>query len=162
MEAQMLADGIVTVEQGLMDASGQQLAAWITAQYGEFSYDSNAESPVSFDALAAEFLAPANPYPGLIGGKSWGHWSGLRGYDPDHDVLLLANPAENWMGVGQTMSRDQFDRLGSFSLVRITHPDLIGVESPAPTPPTPTPPKDDPRVLIADVRALLDRLERVV
>jgi hypothetical protein len=124
MEAQMQADGIVSEAQGLLDASGQQLAAWITAQYGEYGYSANAES-ATFDGLAAEFLAPANPYPGLLGGRSWGHWSGLRGYDAASGRLLLANPADGWKGVGQTMDRQQFAALGPFSLVRVLHPDLL-------------------------------------
>jgi hypothetical protein len=163
MEAQMLADGIVTREQGLSDASGQQLAAWIKTQYGEYGYDSSAENPISWEALAAEFMSPSNPYPALIGGRAWNHWVGLRTYDPASDRLLLANPAEGWMGIGQTMSRDDFQRLGTFSMVRVLHPDLLGTTEPAPDPvPVPPAPKDDPRALIAEVRALLDRLERAV
>jgi hypothetical protein len=136
MEGQMLSDGIVTREQGLMDASGKQLAAWITAQYGEFGYSATSESPISFDALAAEFELPNNPYPGLLGGRAWNHWSALRGYQRERDVLLLANPAENWKGVGSEMDRAEFAAQGPFSLVRVLHPDLQGA-TPAPIDPPP-------------------------
>jgi hypothetical protein len=139
-EGQMLADGIVTKEDGLLDATGHQLAAWLTTQYQEFGYSASNDAATTFDGLAAEF-GPGCPYPALIGGRAWGHWSGLRGYDSAQGVLLLANPAENWKGVSQTMSRAQYDALGPFSMVRIVHPDLIA-PAPAPTPapdPIPTP-----------------------
>lgn len=142
MESQMIADGIVSQAQGLLDASGRDLAAWISQQYGEFGYAASSEPRgISFDALAAEFMAPSNPYPGLIGGSAWNHWSGLRSYDSVRDVLILANPADGWQGVGQAMTRQQFAALGPFSLVRIVHPDLIGAPAPPPAPPpVPTPP----------------------
>lgn len=132
IEGQMRADGVVSTSDGLLDANGGPLAFWITRQYGEFGYYANNEprGDVTFDALAAEFAAPANPYPGLIGGSAWGHWSGLRSYDSGRDVLLLANPAEGWKGVGQTMNRDQFAALGPFSLVRVLHPDLLAPRLP--------------------------------
>lgn len=140
VESTMKADGIVSEADGLLDSSGKALADWITKQYGEFGYYSNNEPRgVSFQFLAEEFMAPNNPYPGLIGGTVWNHWSGLRGYDKTRDVLLLANPAEGWMGVGQTMTRQQFQALGPFSLVRIIHPDLLGTPEPPPPPVDPTP-----------------------
>lgn len=159
MEAQMISDGVVSIAQGLLDASGRQLAAWITKEYGEFGYYANNESRgISFDALAAEFMAPANPYPGLIGGSTWNHWSGLRSYDPQRGVLLLANPAEGWHGVGQTMSRQQFAALGPFSLVRVLHDDLMAA--------TPVPPPADPMAAIraqyAVVAAELEKLGTLI
>jgi hypothetical protein len=161
IEAQMQADGIVTQTDGLLDHTGHALAAWITAQYGEFGYSANDEHPVGFDALAAEFMAPANPYPGLLGGDAWNHWSGLRSYDPGQGVLLLANPADGWHGVGQTMNRQQFAALGPFNLVRVLHGDLIGAPAPAPSPP-PVPPasvtKGDIDRVIAELTDIRDRL----
>jgi len=142
MESQMLSDGIVSKAEGLLDASGHDLAVWITEQYGEFGYYANNEPRgISFDALAAEFMATHNPYPGLIGGSIWNHWSGLRTYDPQRDVLLLANPSEGWHGVGATMDRAQFAAQGPFSLVRVLHPDLLAPSAPPPVPaPIPLPP----------------------
>jgi hypothetical protein len=167
MESQMVADGVVSEADGLLDATGDHLSAWIASEYGEFGYSANAESPVSFDALAAEFMAPSNPYPGLLGGRAWGHWSGLRSYDPATDQLQLANPADGWMFVSQTMSREQFAALGPFSLVRILHPDLLGAPAPTPPPPPPapepvpaTPRRDDAiRAQIAAIRAACDQIE---
>lgn len=160
MEAQMIADGIVSTTDGLLDASGKQLAAWITKQYGEFGYSaSNEPRGISWEALAAEFMAPSNPYPGLIGGSAWNHWSGLRSYDPQRDVLVLANPADGWQGVSQTMSRQQFGQLGPFSLVRVIHPDLIGAAPAPPAPPAPSLPTRADWIDIRDrISALIERM----
>lgn len=153
MDSQMQADGIMSTEQGLLDASGAGLAGWIQKQYGEFGFLSNNESSVSFDWAAAE---GDHAYPVLLGGRAWGHWSGLYGYDPARDVLLLANPAPGWMGVQQTMDRGQFDSLGPFSAVRIWHPDLVEPVAPPSPEPTPTPPIPvPPSMTLAEVRAAL-------
>lgn len=129
IESQMIADGVVSKEAGLLDASGAQLAAWIKAQYGEFGYDSNSEPSISFDWALAE---GGHAYPFLVGGRAWNHWSAVR--DARDGALLLMNPADGWMGVGQIMTRDQFGALGPFSAVRVWHPDLL---APAPAPPAP-------------------------
>jgi hypothetical protein len=72
-------------------------------------------------------------YPVLIGGRRWNHWSPVRDYDPTRGVLLLANPADGWGGVGQTMTKAQFTALGPYSAVRVWHPDLLSPE-PEPKP----------------------------
>jgi hypothetical protein len=127
LEGQIQADGVVSQELGLLDASGAGLAHWITAQYGEFGYSASNEPSVTFDAVARE----AGPYPLLLGGRAWNHWSGVRGYDQARDLLLLANPSSGWKGVGQVMDRSQFAALGPFSMVRVTHPDLLAPSTPA-------------------------------
>jgi len=136
LESTMIAEGVMTRELGLMDASGAGLAAFIRRQYGELKYDSNNTSPVSFEALMAEFEAPSNPYPGLIGGSAWNHWAGLRTADPQSGLLLLANPSDGHKGVRQTMSRQQFSALGPFSLVRVIHADVLKPTKPT-EPPVP-------------------------
>lgn len=145
IEDLMLRDGIVTQADGLLDATGGQLAAWIgkpgPEYYGDDGFYGNNEPLVSFDWCALE---GDHAYPLLIGGRRWGHWSALRGFDAANGLLLLANPAPNWMGVGQTMDRSTFDALGPFSAVRVLHPDLL---APAPVPPLPpTPPVEDTRL----------------
>lgn len=138
IEDTMIQEGVVSKADGLLDASGAGLAAFVRRQYGEFGYDANNEAKVSFAALAAEI----GPYPMLIGGRTWGsggHWSGVRGYDPASKLLLLANPAEGWGGIGQTMSRAQWDARGPWSMVRVLHPDLLAAVPPPPPPP-PIPP----------------------
>lgn len=114
IQDQLLGAGIVTREHGLMDASGQQLANWLTTTYGaEMGFTAQA-SPVTFDDVAAG----AGVNPTLIGGRGWNHWSGVRVLRSD-GALMLANPADGWKGVGQSMTRAQFDALGPFTAVWI-------------------------------------------
>lgn len=142
LEESMIAAGVVDPSVGLCDASGGPLAAWINTEYGEYGYVASNVNPVSFDALAAEAATLSHPI--MAGGRAWGHWSGVRGYDAASDLLLLANPANGWMGVYQTMGRGQFASLGSFSMVRLTHPVAEGlIEPPDVDPPDPDPPPLD-------------------
>ena len=148
----MIAEGVVSPSLGLLDASGAGLASFLRRHYGEDGFDAANLSPVSFDALAAE----SGTYPLMIGGRKWGaggHWSGLRGYDAERDVLLLANPAAGYVGINQDMNREQFARLGAFSAVSLTHADLTDpIADPTPgTPPVPVPPP--PEALLAQIAA---------
>jgi hypothetical protein len=145
IENLMVRDGVVSKEAGLLDASGSGLAAWIgksgEAYYGSDGFYGNNEDPISWEWAVHEGGAAngsAHAYPLLIGGRRWNHWSGLRDYDPSRGLLLLANPANGWQGVGQTMTRQQFDALGPFSAVRVLHPDLLGADPVPPEPPKPT------------------------
>lgn len=147
MEPTMIAEGVMSESQGLLDATGAGLAAFVGRHYGEFGYYANNEPSVTFDGAALE---GDHAYPILIGGRAWGHWSGVRGYDAARDLLLLANPSDGWMGVGQTMNRAQFDQLGPFSMVRVLHPDLL-----APPVVVPPAPEFDRAAVAARLRALL-------
>jgi hypothetical protein len=147
MESQMIAEGVVSPELGLLDASGAGLASFLDRHYGEYGYDAYNVGQVSFDVLAEE----CGRYPIMIGGRTWNHWSGLRAYDAKLDVLLIANPSAGWRGVNQTLDRDQFSRLGSWSCVHLTHPDLTTV-IPDPTPiPPPIPVPPPPDALLAQI-----------
>jgi hypothetical protein len=137
LEQSMIAAGVVDPSVGLCDASGSGLARWVNTEYGEFGYVAESVNPVSFDELAAEAATLSHPI--MAGGRGWGHWTGVRGYDAARDVLLLANPANGWMGVYQEMSPADFARLGSFSMVRLTHPVAEGLVPP----PDPEPPPID-------------------
>lgn len=154
MEQTMIAEGVISPELGLLNSSGAGLAVWLNRYYGEDGYTAHNVDPVSFDQLASD----CGRYPMMFGGRRWNHWSGLRAYDLTRDVLLIANPSAGWQGVGQEMSRDQFSRLGSFSAVHLTHPDLTSVivdPSPIP-PPVPVPPSTDALVeQITSLRAEL-------
>lgn len=154
LDSTMQAEGVMNPQVGLTDASGHGLAAFVKRHYGEFGFDSNNENPVSFDALAAEI----GPYPMLIGGRNWNHWSGLWGYDAGQDVLLLANPSPGFKGVGSTMNRQQFASLGTFSMVRVLHPDLLGAITSPPVPPSSPITRADLDAEIAHLTALRDRL----
>lgn len=137
IEGTMLAEGVVTTQYGLMDASGAGLADFLNRQYGEYGYVASNVGAVTFDEIASEAQAGAHPL--MIGGRAWCHWSGCRGFTGVE--LALANPAPGWQGVNQRMSRAQFNALGPFSLVRLTHP---AAESVAPPEPGPGPDPSDP------------------
>lgn len=124
MESSMQAAGVVNPAVGCTDASGAGLARWVNDEYSEYGYVASNTTNVSFDDVAAE--ASTHAHPCAIGGVSWYHWSGVRGYDSIMDRLLLANPAPGWRGVYQTMTRQQFAEQGSFNLVRVTHPEAEG------------------------------------
>lgn len=134
MESSMIAAGVVNPQVGCTDASGAGLARWVNEEYSEFGYLASNSTGCSFDQVAEE--AARHVHPLAIGGLAWNHWSGLRGYDPLMDRLLLANPASGWQGVYQTMDRAQFASLGPFNCVRVTHPEAEnggGGSVPAPT-----------------------------
>lgn len=136
IEDSMIAAGVVDPAVGLCDASGAGLADWVNTEYGEFGYEATNTNPISFDALAQEAATAKHPI--MAGGRAFYHWVGVRGYSSTSDQLLLANPAPGWKGVYQTMTRAQFDQLGSFSMVRLTHPEAEGLVPPtAPTEPPP-------------------------
>lgn len=116
MEASMLTSGIESTDLGLLVGDGSQLAAWITEQYGEFGYAAHNASSVSFD----DVKSVAGLTPVVMGGHTWNHWSGVRRYSEPHDWLELANPADGWQGISQTMTRQQFANLGPFSMVVVT------------------------------------------
>lgn len=153
IEDTMLAEGVVTKEHGLMDASGAGLAAFLKRHYGEFGYDANHEPSVTFEWCAAE---GDHAYPVMIGGRGWNHWSALRGFDAATGRLWLMNPSPNWMGVRDHLDKPTFDALGPFSAVRLWHADLL---QPAPPPPPPAP---DPllavRAKLLEAVALVDEI----
>lgn len=128
LENSMLSEGVVSVDEGLRLASGVELAAWVTRHYQEFGYQGDSDPLVSFDDVAAEVVTHKHPV--CIGGRGWYHWTGVRGIADGR--LLLANPAPGWKGVSQSLTREQFEYLGSFSLVRVQHP---AAEAGVPVPP---------------------------
>ena len=135
MESSMLTEGIESTDLGLLVADGSKLAAWIAEQYGEFGYAAYNNGNVSFD----DVKSVAGQTPVLIGGRQWNHWSGVRRYSAAQDWLELANPADGWMGVFQSMTRQQFDALGPFSMIVVT---WAGAE--------PAPPPEPPSYVVGD------------
>jgi hypothetical protein len=114
----MLSTGGVTQANGLSDASGAGLAATLRdlasggPAIGSAGY-------ASFDDVAAK----AGRMAVGIGGRAWNHWSGVRGYDAERDVLLLANSAVGYEGVGEAIDRGQFERLGAMAMVWMDYGD---------------------------------------
>lgn len=152
IQDQLLGAGIVTREHGLMDASGNQLARWLQTTYGDEMGIQFQASPVVYD----DVYAGAGTNPMIIGGRAWNHWSGVRD-DELGGNLILANPADGWKGVGQTMSREQFDALGPFTCVWV---DRMGAVAPPAPDPVPEPPSRK-SVILANIRTLLEELERI-
>jgi hypothetical protein len=110
--AYMKKTGRVTEAQGLSLASGVGLAQTLRdLATGSPDVDSNPDA--KFDEVAAK----AGHMAVGIGGRAWNHWSGVRGYDAERDVLLLANSAPGWKGTGQELDRGEFSRLGAMSMV---------------------------------------------
>ncbi len=152
LEGTMIAEGVMTRQWGLMDATGKGLADFLNRHYGEFGFHASNEPLVTFNALASE----AGRYPLMIGGRNWGgpgkgHWSGLSKYDAAAGVLVLKNPATGpTYGDEDGMTRGEMDARGPFSMVRLTHPDLLSIV----LPPPPVVPVDELATLRAEVARL--------
>lgn len=96
---------------GLLDASGAGIVAVLRDTWGVTAFNRN---PVSFDDVAGW----AGKCPVALGGRAWGHWTAVRGFDGER--LVLANPGGTGPRFGQqTLNRQQFADLGSFSAVVI-------------------------------------------
>lgn len=138
----MLSAGVVSMQYGLMDASGAGLAAWLNAEYGPPEYGgfvASNDPSVTFEEVCLE--AATGRHPLMMGGRAWGsggHWTGVRGYESSSNRILLANPASGYGGITQSLSREQFKAVGPFSMVRLTNPAAEGQPVP------PRPPNDDP------------------
>jgi hypothetical protein len=91
---------------GLMDSSGSQLQR-VLADYGLNSQ----HDWLDFDTVY--HLAMGTP--GMMSGANWYHWVGIRGVQGNN--LWIANSAPGYKGVWDTLSRDDFNRLGGFSVV---------------------------------------------
>lgn len=111
LELEMLARGTVTPEFGLMDARGYGLAN-VLRDHLPSGTDVQINEAVTWDWLVD--VAGAGPI--ALGGRAWNHWCAVR---RDGLGLLLANSAPGWMGIWQTLTHADFDRLGSFSAVRV-------------------------------------------
>lgn len=92
---------------GLMDGSGAQLQR-VLSEHGQNSH----QGWLSFDTAYAYYAQT----PGCMSGGAWYHWVGVRGVDGNGN-LWIANSAPGYMGVGDTLSRSDFNRLGPFSCV---------------------------------------------
>lgn len=170
IETDMVNLNIVSKEVGLLDHTGAGIVTWLQIgdpkHYGSDGYGiSNNQCPISWDQLIPEINAHP-PYPLLLGLPVWGgaghgHWSGVRGYDPARDVILLANPATGATYGQPELTRQQFEaRAGNnASIVRVLHPDLIGTPMPAPTPvPSSSISRADLDDIISRLTVLRDRL----
>lgn len=111
--------------QGLQDARGPALVSLF--QGHGFAADAipwNRGNGASWD----DVLERAGRMPVLLGGRNWNHWTFVRGVEGG--MLSLGNPARNHMGVDQLMSREQFGRLGVWTMVWIDLPNSVLREDP--------------------------------
>jgi hypothetical protein len=103
--------GIVSTAEGLRDATGGPLADWLAAEFGLVTgYDAG----VRWEWLVEH----AGQFPILLGGRRWGafgHWVGVR--TVEDGVLTLANPAEGYAGIFETLTERQFYNVGPCSAV---------------------------------------------
>ena len=96
---------------GLMDGSGTQLRRVLS------DYDvATEQSWLSFDQAYAAF----GDTTGMMSGGAIYHWVGVRGRTGDGQ-LWIANSAEGYCGVYSTLSRDQFNQWGPWSVVWLLH-----------------------------------------
>jgi len=157
IESTTIADGIESPTRGLLDGSGAAGAAWLTRQYnnpaeGTPTITAHAVSSVTFDDVRS--LAGTTAL--LLGGHHWGaegHWCFVRRYEPTTDALILGNPAGQYVGVGQAMSRQQFGQVAPCSLIVVT---ADGAVVTPPAPPAPDP-KD---AIIAQLQAQVASLKQ--
>lgn len=91
---------------GLMDASGSALRA-VYDQYAQ----PTAQAWLDFDTV----YELAQDTTGQLSGANWHHWVALRGVQGAN--LWIANSAPGYKGVWDVLSREDFNRLGGFSVV---------------------------------------------
>lgn len=94
---------------GLMDGSGSQLQRVLLDQTG---YNSNQAWGLTFDDV---YAIAAEGTPGLMSGAAWYHWVALRGVQGS--TIWIANSAPGYKSVWDNLSRDDYNRLGGFSVV---------------------------------------------
>lgn len=144
----------ITSAKGLLDGSGRQLATWITEMYGrEMGFKAQA-TPVTFD----DVWAGAGVNPMICGGIAYNHWVGIRKRNTD-GTLAIANPAIGYKGIGENISRAQWDQLGPWNCIWI---DRLSTLEPTP-PPTPLDwPAELRAILAADDRDSGARLREAI
>src|SRR5689334_22043882 len=109
MEQRMVREGLVGSALGLLDGSGTALAFWLSGNWGLEAKPGG----VSW----SQVCEMAGKGPVIMGGHGWYHWVGVRRYADG--VLELANPADGWKGVHQTLNETRFQWLGPFSAVYV-------------------------------------------
>ena len=98
----------INATYGLMDGSGAQLQR-VLADYGV----ATSQGWLTFDTV----YAIAQQAPGCMSGGAWYHWVAIRGVDSSN--IWIANSAPGYKGVYDTLTREQFNALGPFSVVYV-------------------------------------------
>lgn len=97
----------INSQYGLMDGSGKQLERVLNETYAQ----DTKQGWIGFDQV----YALAQETTGLMSGANWYHWVALRGTQGSN--LWIANSAPGYKGIWDTLSREDFNRLGGFSVV---------------------------------------------
>lgn len=100
----------VNAQVGLMDASGSALRA-VLDDYGQPS----SQGWLDFDSV----YALAQETVGIMSGANWYHWVGIRG--TTGNALAVANSAPGYKGIWDVLTREDFNRLGGFSVVWLSY-----------------------------------------
>jgi hypothetical protein len=115
LEQEMLDAHLVSRGDGLLFGNGQDLEPWLENRTG----------------MPADRAVPAGwPWvweragtgPIALGGHRWGnegHWVAVRGRDEEAGVLLLANPADGYAGIHETLSEAQFRQVAPCTAICI-------------------------------------------
>lgn len=98
----------INPQYGLMDGSGVELQRVIKEQTGR---DSEQAFGLDFDTV----YSIAEETIGLMSGAAWYHWVGIRGVQGS--TIWVANSAEGFKGIYSNLSREDFNRLGGFSVI---------------------------------------------
>lgn len=101
--------GNINGSYGLMDGSGLQLRR-VLGGYGQ----NTLQSWLDFNSV----YNLAKDTTGMMSGQAWYHWVALRGTSGSD--LWIANSAPGYKGIWDILSRDDFARLGGFSVVWLT------------------------------------------
>lgn len=96
----------ITPGVGLCNADGSALRAVLS------EYDvATDQGWLDFDTA----YSIASQTPGMCSGAAWYHWVGIRGVQGD--TIWVANSAPGYKSVWSNLSRQDWQRLGSFSVV---------------------------------------------
>lgn len=91
---------------GLMDGSGSQLRRVLA------DYNLNSDQGwLNYD----QAYSSAGAFTGMMSGGAWYHWVAIRGVQNGN--IWIANSAPGYMGIWDSLSRADFQRLGPFSVV---------------------------------------------
>ena len=96
----------INPQYGLMDGSGAQLQR-VLEDYGQPTGQGWLDFDEAWD-VAAESI-------GMMAGANWFHWVAIRGVQGS--TIWVANSAPGYKGIYDNVSRDDFARLGGFSVV---------------------------------------------
>jgi hypothetical protein len=96
----------INPQVGLADGSGRELQRVLT-DYGV----ETSQAWLDFDTV----YQLAQHTTGMMSGARWYHWCGIRG--ARSGALWIANSAPGYRGVFDVVTREDFERLGGFSVV---------------------------------------------